>query len=530
MLKIIINSPQQQEKLDHPGGPLEFGRGPPGGLPRIILQDKYVSRDQLRVQEHAGGLLHIENLSQGKPVRMPDGSDLAIGGVGIFAVPLTLSVGLTQITIQRIAGSESDGPDEPLQDSGFLTIAQPALAQRQNEELRSLAKLHEQGGVPTAEQLTQWLEIVIALQNSTVGLSELYTQAAQAVVDLVGLDVGIVVLLQDGRWHMVAGHTTDDRRSMRFSRTLVKHVARERRTFYQDPNTVGENAESLADVDAAVVSPIFGLRNDIVGVLYGARSVNFHQPEPVTALHAQLVQLLATAVSAAIARTTAVRTRVQFEQFFSPQLVSELERNPNLLEGRDQLVTVLVSDLRGFTRLSETMGASVSCALIRDMMEHMSDRIVDQGGVIVDYAGDGILAMWNAPVEQTDHAVRAARAALAMQAQMPGLNERWQATVGGPLALGIGLNTGAAQVGNTGSPRKFKYGPHGHTVNLAARVQDATKRLGSHLLITPATRALLPPRFITRAAGEVALAGVKDEVTLFALEAEVSNDSTAPLK
>src|SRR5262249_37612049 len=160
-------------------------------------------------------------------------------------------------------------------------------------------------------------------------------------------------------------------------------------------------------------------------------------------------------------RAQAMRTRVQFEQFFSPELVRELERDPDLLEGRDQTVSVLVSDLRGFTRLSEKLGSQVSCRLLRDLMETLSQQIAQHRGVIVDYAGDGILAMWNAPVRQEDHAVRACRAALAMLAELPELNRRWASVAESPLRLGIGINTGMAQVGNTGSSRKFKYGPHG---------------------------------------------------------------------
>jgi adenylate cyclase len=102
--------------------------------------------------------------------------------------------------------------------------------------------------------------------------------------------------------------------------------------------------------------------------------------------------------------------------------------------------------------------------------------------------------------------------------ELPGLNARWRDVVGEPLQLGIGLNTGPAQVGNTGSPRKFKYGPLGHTVNLASRVQDATKKLGIPLLITGPTRDQLPPTMTTCPVEPVCLAGVKDPVILHALQ------------
>ena len=227
------------------------------------------------------------------------------------------------------------------------------------------------------------------------------------------------------------------------------------------------------------------------------------------------MQLLAAAVGANLARSMAQRTRVQFEQFFSPDLVRELQRDAKLLEGRTDEVTILCSDLRGFTALSERLGAQKTCRMLRDMMERLSERICEQGGAIVDYAGDGILAMWNAPARQSDHAERACRAGLAMLGELPALNARWGDEAAGGLALGIGINTGEALVGNTGSTRKFKYGPHGHAVNLASRVQDATKKLGLPLLITAATRERLPAALLTRRIGRVVLPGVREPVVAY---------------
>src|SRR5207302_9940389 len=108
-------------------------------------------------------------------------------------------------------------------------------------------------------------------------------------------------------------------------------------------------------------------------------------------------------------------------------------------------------------------------------------------GVLVDYIGDEIMAMWGAPEEQPNHAQLACNAALSMLDHLPALNQRWQSTLGEPMSLGIGLNSGEAHVGNTGSPRKFKYGPLGNTVNLASRVQGVTKYLRSRLLLTEQT-------------------------------------------
>src|SRR5262249_48808329 len=153
-------------------------------------------------------------------------------------------------------------------------------------------------------------------------------------------------------------------------------------TFYQDPTSVaGGAAVSIMSIDAAVISPIFGVHNEVVGMVYGVRQRGTSRGQ-IRPLEAQLVQLLAAAVSSHLTRATALKTRVQFEQFFSSELARELERHPDLLEGRDQEVTILVSDLRGYTSIGQRLGAATTCRLVRDMMEHLSQRIAENGGVI----------------------------------------------------------------------------------------------------------------------------------------------------
>jgi adenylate cyclase len=129
------------------------------------------------------------------------------------------------------------------------------------------------------------------------------------------------------------------------------------------------------------------------------------------------------------------------------------------------------------------------------------------------------MAMWNAPTTQADHAARACRAALGMLADLPPLNAEWSERLGGPLRLGIGLNTGPALCGNTGSRHKFKYGPLGHAVNLASRVEGATKQLGVPLLITGSTRAPLGDALATRRLCRARVVGIEGPVDLYELYA-----------
>jgi adenylate cyclase len=181
---------------------------------------------------------------------------------------------------------------------------------------------------------------------------------------------------------------------------------------------------------------------------------------------------------------------------------------------------VLFTDVRGFSRLAEKLNPQDTCAMMSDVMERLTQCIRRFEGVVVDYAGDGIFAMWNAPMDQPDHAARACRAALAMLACQPQLNTDWHDKIGMTLQLGIGLNTGQAMCGNTGSKVKFKYGPLGHTVNLGSRVEGATKQLGVPLLVSGTTRTQLPEAFALRRLCRARVVNVQGPVDFYELAGE----------
>jgi adenylate cyclase len=374
------------------------------------------------------------------------------------------------------------------------------------------------------------METILALMRSCGETREFHAQSARALVNMIGLDVGLVILHERGNWKVVARAAAEEDsdgrapRGREFSQTVLRQVLAERRTFFQDLALM-RSSESLQRVDAVVVSPIFRMNEELAGVLYGLRlSRGRLSNVKITPLEAQLVQLLAAAAGANLARAEATRTRTQFEQCFSPELIRELESNPALMEGQQLDVTILMSDLRGFSTLSERLGPEETCRLVRDVMERQTEQIVAQGGTIVSYLGDGILAMWNAPGKQADHAARACRAALAIQREIPGLNAVWQAKLGGPISIGVGINTGPAQVGNTGSTRKFAYGPLGNSVNLASRVEGATKHLQVPILITGSTQARVGDEFATRRLCKVRVVGIAEPVDLYEVPGEAPTE------
>jgi len=178
----------------------------------------------------------------------------------------------------------------------------------------------------------------------------------------------------------------------------------------------------------------------------------------------------------------------EFSQFFPREIARQVALRPEMLDqGREADVSVLFCDIRNFSRISEKLEPEKTVRWVRDVMEVLSECVLDHQGVLVDYIGDELVAMWGAPTEQPDHAHLAVSAALAMSERMPLLSRKWQNELGFPTHVGIGINSGKAHVGNTGTARRRKYGPLGNTVNLASRVQGASKYLQSNLLVTGAS-------------------------------------------
>jgi adenylate cyclase len=164
-----------------------------------------------------------------------------------------------------------------------------------------------------------------------------------------------------------------------------------------------------------------------------------------------------------------------------------LEKNPGLLGGCERKVSVLFADLRGFTRLAQRLGAVVACRLVADVMEHLTARVQEFDGVVIDYTCDGLMAIWNAPADQPKHAVKACPSGLAIRADIAAFDTAWRPRLGEQFRLGLDRSTGKALCGNIGRRLKLKYSALGHTVNLANRVEGATKHLGVPLPITGST-------------------------------------------
>ncbi|MBL8328897.1 MAG: adenylate/guanylate cyclase domain-containing protein [Rubrivivax sp.] len=196
------------------------------------------------------------------------------------------------------------------------------------------------------------------------------------------------------------------------------------------------------------------------------------------------------------ARERRERRRLEglFGQYVPPELVARMSRHPGQhdMQGRSAELTVLFADLHGFTRLSETLPPPELVRLVNEFFSEMTDIVREHGGTLDKYIGDSVMAFWGAPLDDPDHAQHALHAAEAMQGRLPAMNARFAARGWPALSLGIGINSGTVIVGDLGSRHRRAYTVLGDAVNVAARLQGLTRRLGTAILIGEGSQRLLP--------------------------------------
>ncbi len=164
--------------------------------------------------------------------------------------------------------------------------------------------------------------------------------------------------------------------------------------------------------------------------------------------------------------------RQALERFLPPTVVEKILAHPDEvhLGGENQSVTILFSDIRGFTRMSEHMEPHAVVELLNEYFSEMTDIISDTGGTLDKYLGDGIMAVYGAPLSRPDDALRATRTAIEMQRALAALNRGWESRGQQALRMGVGLNTGPVTAGNIGSSKRMDYTVIGDAVNLASRL------------------------------------------------------------
>jgi adenylate cyclase len=502
-----------------------------GGRSRLVVartSEDNVGRQHALIEPLDNDRARISNLSSVQPIyfETPAGPPLLPGQHREVGLPQLIRLGSRVLRLQQ-----PSPPEEPIASLAGATL--PPGAARSSR----FPRIEDSAAGTRFDELVKWFGGVMdLLLGVSASSADFYRRAARALIDSIDLDAGRVLMLVDGEWQQreVQVAANRDHSSLRpFSRTLVQKVRQNRRTFYEAPAALSSPPQSMLGLETLVAAPILDRHGEVIGALYGERELglvtNRAATGPITRQEATLVELLARGVAAGLARLDAEKEAgaaiARFEQFFTPQLARSLAQKPGWETPRQMNVTLLFCDVCGFSRITRKLTPQEMGTWVRDVLDLLSRCVLEEGGVLIDYVGDGLMAMWGAPEPQPDHAARACRAGLDMLAGLAALNERWSATLSRldeQTDFLIGVNTGLAQVGNIGSQYKFKYGAQGDPVNIASRVQSANKFFKSRLLVTQSTRQAAldhEKEFHLRRLGQVRMVNIKEDQTLYELAA-----------
>jgi adenylate cyclase len=493
MLEVALHNPRQHKQFRRASGQLVLTRASEEPAIWSTADEAETAAD-----------VRIEIVPQ------PAGVSLAVAGrkTEYHTVPASFAVGDTRFEITLANSGASHRPLQPLSAD--------------KRDLRSNKPL---ASGPSPATLSRWFAALSSLNHWATSLQELYVQAAQCAVDAIGLDGGIVFRRRDNEWEIAASFLPHPELGIHYDVAALDELITNPQTLFHDSSectplapreeTCSRSEQATLREPAIVVSPLRNAAGDLAGAVYGYRSVREgNSRRAIRYLEAHMIELLAGAVSEGIARiereAETDRRRVLLEQ-----AVARSQNHSREIVTDEREVTLLFADLRNSTALAAALEPNETYELLSQVMECLTAAVIDHDGLIIDYYGDGLAAMWNAPADQCEHPELACRAALRMLQTLPAIFSDWAEILHRELQLGIGIHTGIAHVGNTGTRRRMKYGPRGTAVNLTSRVEAATKQFDLPLLITDAAAKQLSNRFATHRVCSARMPGLDRPVELY---------------
>ena len=475
--------------------PLTIGRLPDN---RVRLEELKVSRRHAEARLVGLKKAFIYNVSDDNVVRVnekrvpPRGGSLPLQPGDLLKIgPVSFSV----VWKEEPKLSFSDAPlmsatMSPVRNSGIEALLSSSDSREKPSLLQDLRR--------KAEMLACVCEMSADLLR-VESVNKILEYATDVVMRNISADCCAALLNnEDGELETVSlrfRNKTAEQLHQAISRTAVR-TAMEQRVIISSQDAKSDEIFSVSasvamqGIGSLACAPLAG-REEIYGALYVDRRLG---PEPFSATDQQMLSVVAaqaaTAIEAANARAREVKeaeARAVFARFMPEHLIKELAENPDEyhLGGVNKRISVMFCDVRGFSRLAHGMKPEQVVEMLNTLFTELAAEIMGHAGTLNKYLGDGLMALFGAPVGTDKDAVNAVAAAVAMQRSLRRVNEKLVARALPTLSIGIGINTGEATIGVVGAEARSEYTAIGGTVNLAARVESLTS--AGQILVTQAT-------------------------------------------
>lgn len=500
MARLVITDPQNKTHIfEIAGSTVSVGRVESNDL---VLNHRSVSRHHARLNVLPGGttiLIDLGSLNgtyvNGRQVKEQPVQDQDRINIGMYE--LKYEVAHRQpLHVEAASGA---GDFSRLVSPPKLTTAVRAPGETSVTSLRTAEER-----LKSLEQENKALKLLVGVGNtlsSILTADEIMHRVMELVFQMDHVERGFVMLLDEkGGFRPAVLMYKDDKlkdlgRGVALSRSVIERVTTERlplliRDVEEDERFSASQSLRISGIRSAMCAPLI-YKDRLFGLFYVdclSRPYAFSKEE----LSIFSVVAAEAAISFDNARaheelSQRALERKALERFLDSAIVDKILSNPDQvhLGGENQIATILFSDIRGFTRMSERMEPHKVVELLNEYFSEMTELIFENGGTLDKYLGDGIMAIFGAPLAKRDDSLRAVKTAIEMQRAMAQLNRQWQERGQNPLQIGVGVNTGSVTAGNIGSSKRMDYTVIGDAVNLASRL--CANAAGGQILISEST-------------------------------------------
>lgn len=528
---LITDSSQKTQIFEIRGSTVNIGRAPSNDL---VLNHPSVSRHHARLTILPGDttlLIDLGSLNgmyvNGQQVHEFKLSDQDRVGIGMYELKFEFA-GEQPLHVE--AGSK------PIEDVQNLI---------DSVALKTALRIQVDAGVPTEqavkdrlrtlEQENKLLKLLLGVGKTLASVltpEEIMQRVMELVFQMENVERGFVMLVDEKRNFKAAVLLyKDDKMKAEAKGVVLSKAVIDRVTTERVPLLIHDvagderfsSSESLriSGIRSAMCAPLI-YKDKVFGLFYVDC---LSKPWAFTKEELNIFSVVAAeaAISFDNARSheelsRRVIERQALERFLSSSIVEKILANPDQvhLGGENQTVTILFADIRGFTRMSEKMEPMEVVELLNEYFTEMTDLVFENGGTLDKYLGDGLMAVFGAPLAKPDDSLRAVKTAIEMQRALARLNRDWETLGQRSLKIGLGINTGPVTAGNIGSARRMDYTVIGDAVNIASRL--CANAAGGQVLISESTHCTLNDRLPAKRLEPIRVKGKETPIEIYEIE------------